>query len=110
ILGRSGAYVAFNAAIAARRGIVPPVGALQAAGATLVTGSDNMAQDMVEVMRAALFLGRISQHDAMWPQPEDVLEWTTRTAAQAQAIARRAWRRLVDRYPEVPFPVALPPA
>lgn len=28
--------------------------------------------------------------------------------ARAEAIAHRAWRDLVDRYPDVPFPIRLP--
>jgi 5-methylthioadenosine/S-adenosylhomocysteine deaminase len=30
--------------------------------------------------------------------------------ARAEAIGHRVWRQLVDRYPDVPFPVRLPPA
>jgi cytosine/adenosine deaminase-related metal-dependent hydrolase len=29
--------------------------------------------------------------------------------ARAEEIARRVWRQLVDRYPDVPFPIRLPP-
>ena len=28
---------------------------------------------------------------------------------RAEAIGRRVWRELVDRYPTVPFPITLPP-
>jgi 5-methylthioadenosine/S-adenosylhomocysteine deaminase len=81
--GRSRSCMVFNPVLAARRGVVPRAGAIRAAGASVVTGSDNMAHDMVEVMRMALLLGRIENHDDMHPQPEDVLEWTTRDAGRA---------------------------
>ena len=29
--------------------------------------------------------------------------------ARAEEIARRVWRQLVERYPNVPFPITLPP-
>ena len=40
-------------------------------------GSDNMAEDMVEVMRTGLFAERVRRNAQMDPQPEDVLEWAT---------------------------------
>ena len=46
-------------------------------------GSDNMAEDMVEVMRAGLFTERVIRQDAQSPQPEDVLEWAARNGARA---------------------------
>ena len=148
-------------------------------------GSDNMAEDMVEVMRAGLFLERVRRNDEVYPQPEDVLEWATMGGAKALGMAdsagslevgrkadlfvvdllrphlvptlrvvsafvhngqpaditavmvdgrwvmrdgkvltideadvvRRAeaaghavWRRLLERYPNVPFPIAIPPS
>ena len=147
-------------------------------------GSDNMAEDMVEVMRAGLFLERVRRNDQMYPQPEDVLEWATAGGAdilgmgpetgsleagkkadlflvdmmrphlvptlrivssfvhngqpadvksvmvdgkwvmrdgraltidepyiigRAEEIGHGVWNRLVERYPNVPFPIALPP-
>jgi 5-methylthioadenosine/S-adenosylhomocysteine deaminase len=181
IFGRSGSTMAFNPVLAARRGVVPRAGAIRAAGGRVVTGSDNMAHDMVEVLRLSLMLGRIENHDDRHPQPEDVLEWATRDAAgplrlpdvgslepgkkadlillnarkphlvptvrlvatwvhngqasdvesvmvngqwlmrdnrvlvldeaavvdQAEAIARAAWRRMMDRHPSVSYPISL---
>jgi cytosine/adenosine deaminase-related metal-dependent hydrolase len=147
-------------------------------------GTDNMAEDMVEVMRAGLFLERIRRNDQMDPQPEDVLEWASHGGAQilglgqetgslevgkkadlfminmmrphlvptlrivsgfvhngqasdvqavmvdgrwlmrdgkvltideddivrrAEQVGHAAWRRLLKQYPNVPFPVSLPP-
>jgi 5-methylthioadenosine/S-adenosylhomocysteine deaminase len=184
LLGQSGAFVSYNSAMAARRGVAPPIAALEAAGCTIAVGSDNMAEDMIEVIRAALFIERVARQDALRPQPEDVLEWATRHGARAlglgdrvgslevgkqadlfvvnarhanlvptlrivsalvhnghpgnvesvmvagrwlmrdgkvltideadvveraDEIGRRAWRQLVERYPDIPFPVRLPP-
>jgi 5-methylthioadenosine/S-adenosylhomocysteine deaminase len=183
LLGESRAFVSHNAAMAARRAAAPPIQALAAAGCTIAMGSDNMAEDMVEVMRAGLFMERVARHDAQSPQPEDVLEWATRNGARAlghgqiagslevgkkadlfmvdtrrpnlvpavrivsafvhngqpadieavmvdgrwlmrdrkvltldeadivaraEAIGQRAWRQLVEKYPDVSFPIRLP--
>jgi 5-methylthioadenosine/S-adenosylhomocysteine deaminase len=183
LLGQSRAFVSHNAAMAARRGSAPPVQALAAAGCTIAMGSDNMAEDMVEVMRIGLFMERVARQDAQSPQPEDVLEWAARNGARAlghgdmagslevgqkadffivdarrpnlvpavrivsafvhngqaadveavmvdgrwlmrdgkvltldepdivaraEAMGQRVWRQLVEKYPEVPFPIRLP--
>jgi cytosine/adenosine deaminase-related metal-dependent hydrolase len=185
LLGQAGAGVSNNAAIAARRGAAAPVKELQAAGCGIGMGSDNMAEDMVEVMRAGLFLERVRRDDQVDPQPEDVLEWATRGGARilglsqetgtlevgkkadlfmvdmqrphlaptlrvvsafvhngqpaditsvmvdgswvmrdgkvltvdegdvvsrTEQIGHSVWRRLLDRCPNVPFPITLPPA
>ena len=184
LLGRHGTGVSNNAAIAARRGAAAPVKELEAAGCVIGMGSDNMAEDMVEVMRSGLFQERVRRNDEMWPQPEDALEWATMGGARilgdadstgslevgkqadlfvvdtfkahlvptlrivsgfvhngqpadissvmvggrwllrdgaaqtideqdilgrAEGIAHDVWNRLVQRYPDVPFPVRLPP-
>jgi 5-methylthioadenosine/S-adenosylhomocysteine deaminase len=77
LLGRSGAFVSFNSAIAARRGYSPRIADLEAAGCTVAMGSDNMAEDMVEVMRTGLFMERVRRGDGERPTPEDVLQWAT---------------------------------
>src|SRR5207245_1900131 len=83
LLGQSRAFVSHNAAMAARRAAAPPIQALAAAGCTIAMGSDNMAEDMVEVMRTGLFMERVARQDAQSPQPEDVLEWAARNGANA---------------------------
>ena len=60
--------------MAARRAVLPPIAALRDAGCTVGLGTDNNTQDMVEVMRAALFTERILRDDPQRPQPEEVLE------------------------------------
>ncbi len=184
LLGQTGVKVTNNAAIAARRGAAAPVRELQAAGCVIGMGTDNMAEDMVEVMRAGLFLERVRRNDEVWPQPEDVLDWATAGGARAlgmqditgslevgkkadlfvadlmrphlvpslrpvsafvhngqpgditsvmvdgawvmrdgkvltideedvvrraEAVGHASWRRLLDRYPNVPFPINIPP-
>ena len=185
LLGQCGVTVANNAAIAARRGAAAPVRELLAAGCGIGMGSDNMAEDMVEVMRAGLFLERVRRNDEVYPQPEDVLEWATSGGARAlgmgddigsleagkkadlfvvdlmrphlvpslrvvsafvhngqpaditsvmvdgqwvmrdgkaltideddvvrraEAVGHAVWRRLLERYPNVPFPINIPPS
>ena len=77
LLGQLAVGISNNAAIAARRGAAAPVSELQAAGCFVGMGTDNMAEDMVEVMRTALFLERVRNNDEVRPQPEDVLEMAT---------------------------------
>src|SRR5262249_61707332 len=69
LLGQSRAFVSHNAAMAARRAAAPLIQALAAAGCTIAMGSDNMAEDMVEVMRAGLFMERVARQDAQAPPP-----------------------------------------
>jgi cytosine/adenosine deaminase-related metal-dependent hydrolase len=182
LLGQSRAFVSHNAAMAARRASAPPIQALAASGCTIAMGSDNMAEDMVEVMRTGLFMERVARQDARSPQPEDVLEWAALNGARAlghgpiagslavgkkadlfvvdtrranlvpalrivsafihngqaadveavmvdgrwllrdgkiltldekdileraETIGQRAWRQLVEKYPDVPFPIRL---
>ncbi len=184
LLGRAGAGISNNPAIAARRGASAPVKELQAAGCGIGMGSDNMAEDMVEVMRAGLFLERVRRNDQMAPEPEEVLGWATRGGSRilgmdqeigtlevgkkadlflvdmmkphlvptlriisgfvhngqpsditsvmidgrwvmrdgkvltidetdivgrAERIGHSAWRRLLSQFPNVPFPISLPP-
>jgi 5-methylthioadenosine/S-adenosylhomocysteine deaminase len=77
ILGRAGVSIAFNSAIAARRGLSPHIKEMEAAGATITLGSDNMSEDMIEVMRTALFMERVRNNDGRTPTPEQVLRWAT---------------------------------
>jgi len=181
LLGRSGAVAVFISAIAARRGYSPRISEIAAAGSPIVMGSDNMAEDMVEVMRTGLFMERVRNGDGERPTPEEVLQWATADGhraigftesdtievgkkadlividtqrshlvptmrivsgfvhqgtpadvesvmvdgkwimrdgevltmdeptiiAEAERIGRRAWGRLLEDYPDVPFPIRL---
>ena len=77
LLGLAGVNVAFNSAIAARRGLSPRIRELADAGARIALGTDNMAEDMVEVMRTGLFMERVRIADGRNPRPEDALRWAT---------------------------------
>jgi 5-methylthioadenosine/S-adenosylhomocysteine deaminase len=59
MLGDYRAGVAFNSVIAARRGMMARVTNLEGYGAKISLGSDNFAQDMVEVIRHALYMERV---------------------------------------------------
>ena len=91
ILGQAHAIVAFNAAIAARRGLSPRVHDLETHGCTITMGSDNMAEDMVEVMRTGLFMERIRREDGRHPTPEHALRWATRNGYRALGILDGGW-------------------
>src|SRR5262245_23602789 len=91
LLGASGAAVAFNSAIAARRGLSPRIADLEAYGCTIALGTDNMAEDMVEVMRTALFMERIRRQDGRNPTPEQALLWATRHGYEALGVQDAGW-------------------
>ena len=91
MLGAAGAAVAFNSAIAARRGLSPRVDELERAGCLVTLGTDNMAEDMVDVMRTALFMERVRRRDGRRPTPEDVLTWATRNGYRALGVPDGGW-------------------
>ena len=83
LLGRSGATASFNSAIAARRGYSPRIGEIAAAGSPIAMGSDNMAEDMIEVMRTGLFMERVRTGDGERPTPEQAVRWATANGNRA---------------------------
>jgi 5-methylthioadenosine/S-adenosylhomocysteine deaminase len=91
LLGASGAAVAFNAPIAARRGLSPRIADLEAYGCTIALGTDNMAEDMVEAMRTALFMERVRRQDGRHPIPEQAFIWATRHGYRALGMADGGW-------------------
>jgi 5-methylthioadenosine/S-adenosylhomocysteine deaminase len=90
-LGAAGAAVAFNSAIAARRGLSPRIADLERHGCLITLGTDNMAEDMVDVMRTALFMERVRRQDGRRPTPEDVLTWATRNGYRALGVPDGGW-------------------
>jgi 5-methylthioadenosine/S-adenosylhomocysteine deaminase len=90
-LGAAGVAVAFNSAIAARRGLSPRVAELERAGCLIALGSDNMAEDMVEVTRTALFMERVRRQDGRRPTPEEALGWATRNGYRALGVPDGGW-------------------
>jgi len=91
VLGAAGTAVAVNSAIAARRGLAARVDALERAGCVIALGTDNMAEDMVEVTRTALFMERVRREDGRRPTPEEALGWATRNGYRALGIADGGW-------------------
>ena len=91
ILGASRVAVAFNSAIAARRGLSPRAADLERAGCLIALGTDNMAEDMVEVMRTALFMERVRRQDGRRPTPEEALTWATRNGYRALGVPDGGW-------------------
>ncbi len=86
LLGRTGTIISHQAAMAANRGVIPPIPALRAAGCPIAYGTDNNTNDMFEVMRVALLTERIKRDDAfpgLRPQPEDALQDATQGGARA---------------------------
>ena len=86
LLGRSGTIISHQAAMAANRGVIPPIPALRAAGCPIALGTDNNTNDVFEVMRIALLTERIRRDDAnpgLHPQPEDILADATQGGARA---------------------------
>jgi 5-methylthioadenosine/S-adenosylhomocysteine deaminase len=91
LLGEAGVTVAFNAAIAARRGLSPRIADLESYGCTIAMGSDNMAEDMVEVLRTGLFMERVRREDGRSPTPEQALRWATRNGYRALGMPDGGW-------------------
>ena len=86
LLAKSGTIVSHQAAMAANRGVIPPIPALRAAGVPIAMGTDNNTNDLFEVMRVAMLTERVRRDDefpGVLPQPEDVLEDATLGSARA---------------------------
>ena len=54
-------------------------------------GSDNMAEDMVEVVRTGLFMERVRREDGRKPTPEQALRWATRNGYRALGVPDGGW-------------------
>jgi 5-methylthioadenosine/S-adenosylhomocysteine deaminase len=85
-LGRAKVTVSFNSAIAARRGLSPRIADLEQYGCNIAMGTDNMAEDMVEVVRTGLFMERVRRQDGCRPTPEQVHRWATVNGYRAMGI------------------------
>ena len=97
VLGASRAAVAVNAAIAARRGLAANVDDLERAGCRITLGTDNMAEDMVEVTRTAMFMERVRRRDGRHPTPEHALAWATRNGYGALGVNDGGWLAVGNR-------------
>jgi cytosine/adenosine deaminase-related metal-dependent hydrolase len=87
LLGRARVTISHQAAMAANRGVSPPIPALRAAGCTIALGTDNNTNDVFEVMRIAMLTERIRRGEdevpGLRPQPEDILHDATMGGARA---------------------------
>jgi cytosine/adenosine deaminase-related metal-dependent hydrolase len=89
-LGQSKTIITHQAAMAANRGVNPPISALRNAGCTIAMGTDNNHTDMLHVMKTAISLERVQRNDAfpgMLPQPEDMLTDACSGGAEAANLA-----------------------
>jgi 5-methylthioadenosine/S-adenosylhomocysteine deaminase len=91
LLGAAGTAVSVNPAMAARRGLLPRVADMEAAGCRIALGTDNMAEDMVEATRTALFMERVRREDGRRPTPEEALRWATRGGYRALGVPDGGW-------------------
>ena len=89
-LGQSKTIITHQAAMAANRGVNPPITALRKAGCTIAMGTDNNHTDMLHVMKTAISLERIQREDKIpgtLPQPEDMLADACSGGAEAANLA-----------------------
>jgi cytosine/adenosine deaminase-related metal-dependent hydrolase len=85
-LGSTKTIITHQAAMAANRGVNPPITALRAAGCTIAQGTDNNNNDMLHVMKTAISMERIQRNDEIpgtLPQPEDMLHDAAMGGAEA---------------------------
>ncbi len=55
-------------------------------GCNIGMGTDNMAEDMVEVMRTGMFMERVRREDGRQPTPEQAMRWATVNGYRAMGI------------------------
>jgi cytosine/adenosine deaminase-related metal-dependent hydrolase len=104
LLGKTGTIVSHQAAMAANRGVIPPIAKLREAGCPIANGTDNNTNDLFEVMRIALITERIRRDDpfpGVRPQPEDVLEDATLGGARAVRQERQIGSLEVGRKADI---------
>jgi 5-methylthioadenosine/S-adenosylhomocysteine deaminase len=89
ILGRTRTNIAHCAFVFAKGGSVGPIMGLAGAGANIALGSDNMSEDMIQVMRSSMIGNRIREsgvrNAVLPPRPSsyEILEWMTIGGAKA---------------------------
>lgn len=86
LLGSTRTLISHQPAMAANRGVNPPIPALRDAGCTICMGTDNNNNDMFAVMKVGLLMERVirkDEHPGMLPQPEDILQDAALGGAQA---------------------------
>ncbi len=86
MIARAGTSVAHCAVINGKRGKAAPIMALEAAGANIALGSDNMSEDMVDVARHAMYANRVREDIGTKPSSHEVIEWLTIGGARAVGL------------------------
>jgi 5-methylthioadenosine/S-adenosylhomocysteine deaminase len=88
LIGSSGTHVVHLSGSNAKGGMMAPIKALKQRGANITIGSDNMAYDMIEVMRLALCTARMLDEDPIAFKAIDMLEMATINAAKALGMEK----------------------
>lgn len=91
LLGKTKTIISHQAAMAANRGVSPPIPALREAGCTICLGTDNNNNDLFAVMKVAMLTERIlrnDEHPGLLPQPEDILQDAALGGAQAIGMGK----------------------
>tara|TARA_B100001559_G_C16449448_1_gene598474 strand:- start:79 stop:1407 length:1329 start_codon:yes stop_codon:yes gene_type:complete len=86
ILGKFNSTVSFNSAIAARRGLSPNIKDLEEFGCKIGMGSDNMDENMIEVMRMGMFMERVRTNHGREPHPNEVYGWATKNGYKSLGV------------------------
>lgn len=73
----------------AKYGMMANLAGLRKAGLNVGLGTDNMAADMIEVMRFAVCIGRAREHSASVPSSMDALEMATINGARALGLEKQ---------------------
>ncbi len=86
LVGKSGTNVAHCALIIGKRGSNAPILGLEAAGANIGMGSDNMSDDIVDTTRHAMISNRVREHSGTTPHSHHALDWLTIGGAKAVGL------------------------
>ena len=119
LLAKSGTHVSHQSGSNAKNAMMAPIKAIRRQGINVGLGTDNMAGDMVEVMRLALTVARMQTGDYLAFQAIDVLEMATTGGALALnlqdsiaslEVGKKADLVVVDFYKSHLMPVVDPVA
>lgn len=83
LMAESGATIAHNPAIAAKRGHTAPAAEIHDVGGNVTLGTDNMHGNIIEAMKFGVHCARVRTGDGEKWQPMEVLEMLTLNGAKA---------------------------
>jgi 5-methylthioadenosine/S-adenosylhomocysteine deaminase len=87
LLARTKTHVAHLSGSNSKGGMMAPIKAMVDKGINVTLGTDNMAYDMIEVMRLAVCVARMLADDPVALKSADVLEMATVNGAEALGMA-----------------------